>query len=92
MKRFFDALYDAAGAISLLVVILLSLFGLFTAVDIAKGNLVFKTIHQQPPVASEVTQADLKALMEVIAKRDAAQDNIILGLVSRMDEKEGVGR
>ena len=45
-------------------------------------------IHHQ----CEVTQADLKALMEVIARRDAAQDIIIMGLVSRMDKKEGVGR
>lgn len=73
MKRFFDALYDAAGAILLSGVILLSMFGLFTAIDIGKGRLVWKTIHQQPPVASAVTQADLKALMDVIAKRDAAQ-------------------
>ena len=46
-----------------------------------------------PAHTCKVTSRDLKALMDAIAKRDAAQDNIILGLVSRMDVKQvGVGR
>ena len=92
VTRFFEALKEAAGAISLLVVILLSLFGLFTAVDIAKGNLVLKGQQQQLPEASAVTHADLNALMESVNRRDAAQDNIIMGLVNRMDGKDGVGK
>ena len=92
MKRFLEALYDAAGTILLLVVILLSMFGLFTAVDIAKGNLVWKAEQQQHPAVSAVTREDLKAFMEVVNRRDAAQDVIIMGLVSRMDIKQGVGK
>ena len=92
MRRFLEALYDVAGAILLLVVILLSMFGLFTAVDIAKGNLVLKGQQQTLPVSSAVTREDLKAFIEVVNRRDAAQDVIIMGLVSRMDIKQGVGK
>ena len=96
IKDFLSDLFEGLSIILRAFLLLCGLFfclaGLILIVNFEKGNLVYKETQQQPPAVSAVTREDLKAFIEVVNRRDAAQDVIIMGLVSRMDGKDGVGK
>ena len=87
MKGFISYLFRW---LAVLFGIFFCMIGVLTIMHLENGNLVWKETQQPLPVSSAVTQADLNALMESVNRRDAAQDIIIMGLVNRMDVKQGV--